>query len=503
MKISVSDNHVDYTPVQVGINQLARVICEKNYSLSTYRDNYRNIDNFLQTEAIGLDVDDSISIEDAIEKFKGYKCVIATTRNHRKEKFTKSGDSKGVADRFRVILFLDTPITDPLDYYETWYSLYEKFPFIDPMAKDPSRLFYPSVETVKVRVNGKGITPLKHVPKPVEEVKADTPNAEKGSLSRETLDFLLFGKAKESRHASLFKAAADAHEQGFTEGEFWELLKANVGLSELDLFIDGDRVKEAERTVKDAFSKEPRHKARLKESPFNLVSAGNIIAEKDNLEWIVEDLLTKGGTSLIAGDPKAGKSTLWRQLSRSVARGEEFLGRKAKQGSVVYLALEEQKEMLGTVLYRSGITEADPIHFHVGGIRTKDLVGDLRELLLELKPSLCVVDTMVRAIGQVDLNSYNQVYEALGPFVDLARETECHISFVHHTNKGGMGMNSISGSKALAGALDNALLFQVEGQSRLITTIQRGGTPFNRRELIFNCGTESYEIGEHKVEDEF
>lgn len=488
MQISISEDNVHFEPKKVkGINDLADVIKEKNYSLGVFKDNYRNRDNFVQAEAIGLDVDDGISIDEAIDKLKGYKCIVAPTKSHRKDKGGK------VADRFRVILFLEEPITDIDDYYETWYSLQEEFPFIDKACKDPSRFYYPSKSTAKVRVRGRTIKPKKYVPKPEPE-KVEVPDGARGDLSKETLEFLLLGKANGSRHDTLYKAAVDANEQGYSQDEFWGMVAANPKLS---LFTDptSDRNGEALRTVKDAFSKEPRHAPRLPSKAFNFMPIGEVLSTTNKLSWAVDGLLTEGGISVLAGDPKAGKSTIARQIAKAVVRGEKFLDRKAEKGPVLYLALEEQLSALNLFYKQMGMTKDDELYVHVGGALGGDTLRDLTEAIEHYKPRLIVADTMFLLLNVRDINSYKEVNDAVSPFRKIARDTDCHIMFLHHSNKSGIGANAVSGSKAITGAVDNIMLFERIDGERFLTTQQRVGKSITDQHLAYDEDKLEYKLG--------
>jgi AAA domain len=79
-------------------------------------------------------------------------------------------------------------------------------------------------------------------------------------------------------------------------------------------------------------------------SRMELTSLGDLLQETDEeLPWLEENLLPSRGFSLLAGKPKAGKSTFARCLALAVARGECFLGRATTKGPVLYLALEEKR----------------------------------------------------------------------------------------------------------------------------------------------------------------
>ncbi len=128
-----------FKPVEVKtVEVLNEIILRDPYSLSTFNNNYRTKDNFSQAQAIGLDFDAGVTLDEATELFKDYMHIIAPTRNHQVEK------NGVVCDRFRVVLFLEYPIKDNETFEATWYSLADKWRKLDKACKDSSRFYYPS-----------------------------------------------------------------------------------------------------------------------------------------------------------------------------------------------------------------------------------------------------------------------------------------------------------------------------------------------------------------------
>jgi hypothetical protein len=78
--------------------------------------------------------------------------------------------------------------------------------------------------------------------------------------------------------------------------------------------------------------------------PLPLISVDELIDSPEPAgRFLVDRLLFDGGVSVIAGKPKAGKSTLVRTLGVAVARGATWLGRDVRQGPVVYISFEEKR----------------------------------------------------------------------------------------------------------------------------------------------------------------
>lgn len=496
MKISVS-NHITEnfeTKELTSLEEVAKIATSGvNWSCGVFKDGYRNIANFVSADMIALDIDNDpssdakLSLFQAVEAFSKYDHVILTTKSHGKEKHGV------VADRYRVIIPLEAPITDAETYYATWQKLKEEFPAIDTKCKDPSRFWAPSLKCAHTKKAGRGVTPVK--PAPVEPPPSVAGSAiTKGLLSQKTFKFLLHGAKAGGWNEALFKAAVDLHEQGYPKAEALAILalaaRKQIGnkgsLDHADL-----------KTVDSAYEREVKYPPRGVENAFNIKPLGDLMREKPTINWLVDGLFSVGGLSLIAGRPKSGKSTITRQLAIAIARGTPFLERPTIKGSVLYLALEEQDAMLYTQFKKVGAKESDDIKLHIGGVLSDGAFDQLYEYAMENKPSLIIVDTLMLLAQLKDSNSYDEVNPAMARFRKLARDTGAHVCCIHHQNKGADGgTSSILGSSAIHGAIDCAMIFSVVGQKRFITTSQRGGTPFYNREVLFSPSTETYVLAE-------
>ncbi len=113
-----------------------------NYSATAFRDGYRDGNHALPgQELVILDFDDRYSIGEAMVDFAEYVGVIATTRNHMKEKH-------GVlAERFRVILPTDKPIMLDREAFKLMMAeVMRRFVHADVACKNIDRMYYGSPE---------------------------------------------------------------------------------------------------------------------------------------------------------------------------------------------------------------------------------------------------------------------------------------------------------------------------------------------------------------------
>ncbi|WP_018659208.1 phage/plasmid primase, P4 family [Allofustis seminis] len=128
-----------------------------DHVMAKYKNNKRSNDNFLESDCIAMDIDNSgtddtskwVGIRDIKKDFDGIKFGICYSRNHMKEKGTESA-----RPRFHIYF----PIPKVYDL-ETYVSYKEKlalfFPYFDQNALDGARFFYgvdgPVVEIIRGR----------------------------------------------------------------------------------------------------------------------------------------------------------------------------------------------------------------------------------------------------------------------------------------------------------------------------------------------------------------
>lgn len=177
---------------------------------------------------------------------------------------------------------------------------------------------------------------------------------------------------------------------------------------------------------------------------------------------VIEGLLP-AGTYLLAGAPKIGKSFLVLQMAYQVSMGEPFLGFSSRQGTVLYLALEDTYERLQKRL--SQMTDSDSPKLKLSVISEtleEDLTERLRLFLLhEADTVLIVIDALQRIRGRTpDSGSYAADYETVEKLKEISDLYGIALLLVHHTRKEGAEdiFNTISGTNGLMGAADGALI---------------------------------------------
>jgi hypothetical protein len=150
--------------------------------------------------------------------------------------------------------------------------------------------------------------------------------------------------------------------------------------------------------------------------------------------WLVYGLIPADGYSSICGKPKAGKSTMVRNLIVSVIKGTPFLGRvidlPGRVGRVLYQHLD-RKDKPGRVaaqLKQLGLTKEDAPRLTMRlaeHLPSKDYAERLKWLQGEVKasaPDLIVIDLMWQFVVAKNSNDYNAVLDGINDLQDALNQ---------------------------------------------------------------------------------
>ena len=195
---------------------------------------------------------------------------------------------------------------------------------------------------------------------------------------------------------------------------------------------------------------------------------------------VIEGLLY-AGAYLFVGAPKVGKSFLMAQLAYHVSMGLPLWGYAVRQGTVLYLALEDDHRRLQERLYRMfGADCAGSLYLSIcakqlGNGLDKQLKGFVQE---HKDTRLIIIDTLqkIREAGG-DKYSYANDYEVITGLKQFADESGVCLLLVHHTRKQQADdrFDMISGTNGLLGAADGAFLLQKERRTDNAATLDISG----------------------------
>ncbi len=219
------------------------------------------------------------------------------------------------------------------------------------------------------------------------------------------------------------------------------------------------------------------------------------------LRMPVIDGLLYGGTYLFAGSPKIGKSFFMAQLAYHVATGRPLLNYPVRQGTVLYLALEDDYARLQhrlSVMF--GIESTDRLYFAVNAKSLNEgLDAQLEGFIKEHADArLVIIDTLQKvrdACG--DRYSYSNDYEVVARLKAFSDRHGICILAVHHTRKmeSGDSFDMISGTNGLLGAADGAFIMQKKKRTDNLAVLDISGrdqpdqeltVEFDRKRCVWN-----------------
>lgn len=218
----------------------------------------------------------------------------------------------------------------------------------------------------------------------------------------------------------------------------------------------------------------------------DVTNASNLLEEEfEEFTHMVDDLIVPGVT-LLAADPKSGKSYLMLYLSYCVATGQPAFGNKraVKQGKVLYMALEDsnrrlqkrlqeirKKDVLASVRLPEGLDI-----FTRGKLAMEGRFESLTKIIEENDYDMVVIDILQNIRKKGESMTYNKEYELLKNLGDVAHSTDTAIVLVHHTKKGNSSnkMQKISGTQGLSGAADNLIVMERQGNDSILDLHVKG-----------------------------
>jgi hypothetical protein len=172
-------------------------------------------------------------------------------------------------------------------------------------------------------------------------------------------------------------------------------------------------------------------------------------------EWIWERLVAPGSLTLLAGQPKVGKSTLLYGLLGAMSDGAPFLDRPTRQASALILS-EEPREAIHAKVARFGGQHHGVARADLRAFTWPEQIAQATEYALAHGAALVVVDTLAELAGLrgEDENDAGAILGALDP-LKAAAEQGLAVLIVHHQRKsGGRYGAGVRGSGALVAAVD-------------------------------------------------
>lgn len=205
----------------------------------------------------------------------------------------------------------------------------------------------------------------------------------------------------------------------------------------------------------------------------------------------VVDTLIAQGLHILAGSPKVGKSWLALWLAVAVAKGERIWNLPTRQGTTLYLCLEDSVLRIQNRLFEITEDAPDSVHFCTECAIIGQGLEEQMEAFLSKHPdtTLVIIDTL-QMIRPVHDATYANDYRDLSVLKRLADKRGIAILLIHHLRKEKAEdvFHRISGTTAISGAVDSSFTLVEEkrgsGRARLTCV----GRDIEYRELELQWG---------------
>ena len=212
--------------------------------------------------------------------------------------------------------------------------------------------------------------------------------------------------------------------------------------------------------------------------------------------FCIETLLPEG-ISMLGGAPKVGKSWMVLLLALQVAKGEPLWNLPTKQGTVLYLALEDSLSRLQDRVNRLTGEAPASIHFATtAGTIGDELCMQISKFKLENPDTvLVIIDTFQIVRNRGVETSYANDYEEVRELKALADDLKISLLLVHHLRKQGDSypLNKLSGTTGISGAMDAVFILDRSKRNANCATLFCTGRDIESREIEIQLKKENCE----------
>lgn len=204
------------------------------------------------------------------------------------------------------------------------------------------------------------------------------------------------------------------------------------------------------------------------------------------MSFVVDSLISQG-LHILAGAPKVGKSWLALWLATTIAKGEPVWDLPTKQGTTLYLCLEDSVRRIQNRLL--SITDDVPPNVRFcteSSILENGLEEQLTQFLAEYPDTvLIIIDTLQKIRRVKNDNAYANDYRDLSLLKRIADQHGTAILLIHHLRKQGDDdvFNRISGTTAISGAVDSSFTLVEDKRGSGRATLYCIGRDIEYREM--------------------
>ena len=200
---------------------------------------------------------------------------------------------------------------------------------------------------------------------------------------------------------------------------------------------------------------------------FEIVQASSLYGhEPKPMEWVMEDWMPRGQTTLIYGDGGVGKTQLIQQLMSCVATGRPFMGVQCAEGPAMGFFCEDDIHQLHrrqasiNTLYGMDFRGLDNLYLssrpaqdnvlmefdskNVNGVKTA-IWHQLREKVGDIKPAMLTIDTAADTFGGNEIDRQQVRRYIQGCLTSLSLEFEMAVALLCHPSASGLANGTGAG----------------------------------------------------------
>lgn len=196
--------------------------------------------------------------------------------------------------------------------------------------------------------------------------------------------------------------------------------------------------------------------------------------------FVIDEFIREGSLTILAGDPKCGKSSFATGIAMAVAAGKPFASRTTHQGAVLWVAGEEDIRERMNVIYESpAFDESLPIFtcFDQLDIDTEEGLDSIQKWMRQTEAKLLVIDSLHACITGRSLSDGRAARKSLMPLKKFCGFYELACIVIHHSS-GRKGEARVAESSQLAATASQFWLFtsrrSENREGRTITVASRG-----------------------------
>jgi len=235
------------------------------------------------------------------------------------------------------------------------------------------------------------------------------------------------------------------------------------------------------------FTDKPKQKQKPKPLSSKKLIAYDAFKFSPATTYLIKGVLDQNTVSVVWGASNSGKTFTTLDMVHHMARGADlWRGRRVKQASVIYLALEGgrgiEKRILA--LKRENPGNLPNLYFwphpldlmktltddesgessHPNAVKVARMLHKLKGWFPDL-PQMLVVDTLARAMPGRDENSTQDMGRLIEVVDEIRAETGAHVMIVHHSGKD--EARGMRGASALLGAIDGEVHVQYDHNAKV------------------------------------